>query len=101
MTGFNLAVQETRPKNWASPGKPRQVIYYNKTQASLRQASQKLPCHQKLLCHRPEATAMNQQQFPDLPATVSIPPHPCKGSGMSLEMEQDKDHVPWNTSNVS
>jgi hypothetical protein len=22
MTGFKLAVQETRPKNWASPGKP-------------------------------------------------------------------------------
>ena len=25
MTHFTLAVQETRPKNWASPGKPKQV----------------------------------------------------------------------------
>jgi hypothetical protein len=37
MTGFKLAVQETRHKNWASPGKPRQ----------LQATSQKLPCHQK------------------------------------------------------
>jgi hypothetical protein len=33
MTGFKLAVQETRPKKWASPGKPRQISYkkQNKT----------------------------------------------------------------------
>jgi hypothetical protein len=27
MTGFKSAVQETRPKNWASSGRPRQVSY--------------------------------------------------------------------------
>jgi hypothetical protein len=25
MTGFKFAVMEIRPKNWASPGKPRQI----------------------------------------------------------------------------
>lgn len=41
ITGFEVAVEETRPKNWESPGKPKQV-------SRLQAASQKLPCRQML-----------------------------------------------------
>jgi hypothetical protein len=37
MTGFKLAVQKTRPNNWASPGKPRQVSYYKTKQNKTKQ----------------------------------------------------------------
>ena len=66
MTGFKLAVQETRPKslvskNLASPGKTR---------------SQKLPI----------TWPMGQQQFPDFLQQL-FPDLPSNGSGMSLKIE--------------
>lgn len=38
-----------------------------------------------------------QQHFPDLPSNSFQPP---LGSGMSLEMEQDKGYLPQNSPNV-
>jgi hypothetical protein len=86
MTGFQLAVQKTRPKIWASPGKS-----VTRENPRLQAASQNLAALPSQAAP-PEARAMGQQQFPALMS--------CKGSGMSLEMEQDKGHLPWNSPNV-
>jgi hypothetical protein len=41
MTGFKLAVQETRPKNWVSPSKHRKVSY-EKTKTKTNKQTNKL-----------------------------------------------------------
>jgi hypothetical protein len=39
MTGFKLEVQDTSPKNWANPGKPRQGSYWKNKTKQNKQAS--------------------------------------------------------------
>ena len=102
MTCFKLAVQETIPKDWKSTGKSitRKNKNKNKNKTKNNKKKKKKTDFRNLVRNCPASRgcpatwpeARTKQQFPTFPSNSFQPPF--FSNGMSLEMEQDKGHLP-------
>jgi hypothetical protein len=95
MTGFKLAVQETRPKyvskDWSNPGKSTaSQLLKNKQKTKQTKTKTNPGLRQPSEAASPLGLRQGQwvsNSFQTSPATVFSPPPPSNGSGMSLEIE--------------